>query len=125
MSNFSGYSLSSGSSQVNGNHDTNDSKDLSRTFSEDTHSRGEAGNKMEDAPQNAVIKNIKSDILNGFPQRKNDEGGFKVSTKYFGNCRIGYDLASKSLHNFLYFPTANLLSSYNTQVFGKFSLKWK
>ena len=86
---FSGYSLSSGSSQVNGNHDTNDSKDLSRTFSEDTHSRGEAGNKMEDAPQNAVIKNIKSDILNGFPQRKNDEGGFKVSNNYFRNSRIG------------------------------------
>ena len=33
---------------------------------------------MEDAPQNPVIKNIKSDILNGFPQRRNDEGGFKV-----------------------------------------------
>ena len=71
--------MSSGSSQTNGNHDVSDSKDLSRTFSEDTHSRGESGNKMEDAPQNAVIKNIKSDILNGFPQRKNDEGGFKVT----------------------------------------------
>merc|ERR1712223_1089759 len=50
-----GYSLSSGSSQTNGNHDVNDSKDLSRTFSEDTHNREENGNKMEDAPQNAVI----------------------------------------------------------------------
>ena len=73
-----GYSLSSGSSQANGNHDTNDGKDLSRTFS-DTHNGGDSGNKMEDGPQNAVIKNIKSDILNGFPQRKNDEGGFKVT----------------------------------------------
>ena len=39
-------------------------------------------NKLEndDAPQNAVLKNIKSDILNGFTQRRNDEGGFKVTS---------------------------------------------
>ena len=73
---ISGYSLSSGS-HANGNIDSNTNKELNRTFSEDHHSQ-EAGSKLEDAPQNAVIKNIKSDILNGFPQRKNDEGGFKV-----------------------------------------------
>ena len=73
---FSAYSLSSGS-QANGNIDNSNNKELNRTLSEDNHG-DEVGSKMEDAPQNPVIKNIKSDILNGFPQRRNDEGGFKV-----------------------------------------------
>ena len=65
--------------KANGNVDSSNNKELGRALSEDTHGQENPGNKMEErSPQNAVIKNIKSDILNGFAQRRNDEGGFKV-----------------------------------------------
>ena len=51
---------------------------------------------MEDAPQNPVIKNIKSDILNGFPQRRNDEGGFKVCILNF-QLNINFDILDSNL----------------------------
>ena len=71
-----GYSFSSGS-QTNGNVEPHTNKDTNRTLSEQD-SGYETGSKPDEVPQNAVIKNIKSDILNGFTQRRHDEGGFKV-----------------------------------------------
>ena len=62
----------------NENFDITNNKELGRTLSEDNHGHENARNKLEDAPQNSVIKNLKSDILNGFPHRQNAEGGFKV-----------------------------------------------
>ena len=75
------YSLSS-EPQTNGSVEPHHNKEINRSLSEQDHGN-EIGNKIEDAPQNAVIKNIKSDILNGFTQRRLDEGGFKVSLFVF------------------------------------------